>query len=105
MAGRNARLGSSARPLIKIRFKIMQQEQVILLKAVKFSAVAVSSLMVAGIATLMFISWDKNEDITGIVAPASLITIISTVVAIVAAVLQKRSNDRDGGAPAFTEDN
>ena len=82
----------------------MQQDQVMFLKAVKYSAIALSTLTVAGIATLMFISWDKDEDITGIVAPALLITIISTIVAIVAAVLQRRSSERDSGAPAFTED-
>ena len=46
--------------------------------------------MVAGIVSLMVLSRGKGEDITGIVAPALLITIASTVVATVAAVLQKR---------------
>ena len=45
--------------------------------------------MVAGIATLMVLSRGKGEDITGIVAPALLITFASSVVAIVAAVSQK----------------
>jgi spore maturation protein SpmA len=83
---------------------IMQQDQVIFLKAVKYSAIALSALTVAGIATLMFISRDKDEDIAGIVAPALLITIISTVIAIVAAILQKRSIDRDGGVRSFTKE-
>ena len=38
----------------------------------------------------MVLSRGKGEDITGIVAPALLITIVSGVVAIVAAILQKR---------------
>ena len=47
--------------------------------------------MVAGIVALMVLSRGKGEDITGIVAPALLITIVSGVVAIVAAILQKRA--------------
>jgi hypothetical protein len=46
--------------------------------------------MVAGIVALMVLSRGKGEDITGIVAPALLITIVSGFVAIVAAILQKR---------------
>ena len=46
--------------------------------------------MVAGIVALMVLSRGKGEDITGIVAPALLITIASGFVAIVAAILQKR---------------
>ena len=46
--------------------------------------------MVAGIVALMVLSRGKGEDITGIVAPALLITIASGLVAIVAAILQKR---------------
>ena len=46
--------------------------------------------MVAGIVALMVLSRGKGEDITGIVAPALLITIVSGVIAIVAAILQKR---------------
>lgn len=46
--------------------------------------------MVAGIVALMVLSRGKGEDITGIVAPAFLITIVSGFVAIVAAILQKR---------------
>lgn len=72
----------------------MQQDPVIFLKAVKYYAFALSVITLAGIAALMYISWDKDEDITGIVAPALLIAIVSTVVAIVAAVLQKRSAGR-----------
>ena len=60
------------------------------LKYIKYSAVIISGLMVAGIATLMVLARGKGEDITGIVAPALLITFLSSVVAIVAAVLQRR---------------
>jgi hypothetical protein len=60
------------------------------LKLVKYSAVTISALMVAGIVALMVLSRGKGEDITGIVAPALLITIVSGFVAIVAAILQNR---------------
>ena len=46
--------------------------------------------MVAGIVALMVLSRGKGEDITGIVAPALLITIVSGFVTIVATILQKR---------------
>lgn len=68
----------------------MKRDSTLLLKMVKYSAITVSALMVAGIATLMVLSRGKGEDIAGIVAPALLITITSSVVATVAAVLQKR---------------
>lgn len=67
------------------------QQDLTTLKYLKYAAVAISGLMVAGIATLMFLARGTGEDITGIVAPALLITILSSVVAIVAAVLQKRA--------------
>ena len=60
------------------------------LKLVKYSAITISALMVAGIVALMVLSRGKGEDITGIVAPALLITIVSGFVAIVAAILQNR---------------
>ena len=60
------------------------------LKYVKYSAVTISGLMVVGIATLMLLAHGKGEDITGIVAPALLITFLSSAVAIVAAILQRR---------------
>lgn len=67
------------------------QQDLTTLKYLKYAAVAISGLMVAGIATLMFLARGTGEDITGIVAPASLITVLSSVVAIVAAVLQRRA--------------
>ncbi len=68
----------------------MKQDSTLFLKTVKYSAIALSVLMVAGIATLMVLSRGKGEDITGIVAPALLITFASSVVATIAAVSQKR---------------
>jgi hypothetical protein len=68
----------------------MDHDSMRFLNIVKYSAITVSALMVAGIITLMVISRGKGEDITGIVAPALLITFASSVVASVAAVLQKR---------------
>jgi spore maturation protein SpmA len=68
----------------------MQQDPTTL-KYIKYAAVTISSLMVAGIVTLMLLARGTGEDITGIVAPALLITFLSGVVAIVAAVLQKRA--------------
>ena len=64
-------------------------QETFILKAAKYSAIAISVLMLIGIAALMIISWDKDEDITGIVAPALLIAILSGIVAVVTAVLQR----------------
>jgi hypothetical protein len=61
------------------------------LSFVKYSGFIISVLMVAGIAALMVLSRGKGEDITGIVAPALLVTFVSSVSATVAAVLQKRA--------------
>ena len=68
----------------------MQQDPTTL-KYIKYAAVTISGLMVAGIATLMFLARGTGEDITGIVAPALLLTFFSSVVAIVAAIFQKRA--------------
>ena len=67
------------------------QQDLTTLKYIKYAAVTISGLMVAGIVALMVLSRGKGEDITGIVAPALLITFASSVVATVAAVLQKRT--------------
>jgi ABC-type polysaccharide/polyol phosphate export permease len=69
----------------------MQPDSILFLKALKYVAISLGALMVAGIAFLMFISWDKDEDITGIVAPALLIVIVSVIAAIVTAILQWRA--------------
>jgi succinate dehydrogenase hydrophobic anchor subunit len=68
----------------------MARESAHVLKLVKCSAIALAALVVAGIVTLMFLARGTGEDITGIVAPALLITIVSSVVAISAAVMQRR---------------
>jgi hypothetical protein len=60
------------------------------LTIVKYSAITLAALMVAGIVALMILARGTGEDITGIVSPALLITFVSSVVAIVATVLQKR---------------
>ena len=67
----------------------MKRDSTLFLTIVKYSAITLSALMVAGIVALMVLSRGKGEDITGIVAPALLITIVSGFVAIVAAILQK----------------
>ena len=69
----------------------MKQDSATFLKFLKHSGIAVSTVMLAGIVALMILSRGKGEDITGIVAPALLLTMISSIVAIVAAVLQKRA--------------
>ena len=68
----------------------MKRDSTLSLRIVKYSAITLGGLMVAGIVALMVLSRGKGEDITGIVAPALLVAFASTVVAIVAAVLQKR---------------
>jgi hypothetical protein len=71
----------------------MNQDSTQSLKIVKYAAITVGALMVAGIATLMFLARGTGEDITGIVAPALLITIVAGTVAIVAAVAEKRARN------------
>jgi hypothetical protein len=68
----------------------MKHDSTPFLKTVKYSGIAISTLMVAGIAALMVLSRGKGEDITGIVAPALFVTIVSGIAATVAAVLQRR---------------
>lgn len=61
-----------------------------LVKSVRMGATIVGALMVMGILTLMLLARGTGEDITGIVAPALLVALVSAVVAIVAAVLERR---------------
>jgi hypothetical protein len=68
----------------------MKEDSAQFLKAVKYSAITLAALMVLGIVTLMVLSRGTGEDITGIVAPALLVTFVSSGVAIVAAASQKR---------------
>jgi drug/metabolite transporter (DMT)-like permease len=60
------------------------------LRRIKLSALGLSALALAGIGGLMVLSAGKGEDITGIVAPALLIALLSGMVAVVATVMQKR---------------
>lgn len=71
--------------------KSMNQDSTTFLTLIKHSGIALCALMLAGIAALMVLARGKGEDITGIVAPALLVTLVSGVAAIVAAVLQKRA--------------
>ena len=75
----------------------MKDDSTGFLRTVKYSAIAVSVLLVAGILTLMALARGKtgdDGDIAGVVAPALLLACVSGVVAVVAAVRQKRSQRR-----------
>ena len=72
------------------RDKAFSELSVRALRHIKHCAIAISALMVAGIAALMALSFGKGEDIAGIVAMGLLITFASSVVAAFAAVLQKQ---------------
>lgn len=72
----------------------MRDDSIRVLKTVKYSAIAVAGLMVAGILTLMVLTRGKtgdDGDIAGVVAPALFLTCMSGVVAILAAVRQRRA--------------
>jgi len=72
----------------------MKDDSIRALKTVKYSAIAVSVLMVAGILSVMVLARGKtgdDGDIAGVVAPALLLMCVSGVVAAVAAVRQKRA--------------
>jgi hypothetical protein len=72
----------------------MRDDSIRVLKTVKYSAVVVGVLMVAGILTVMVLARGKtgdDGDIAGVVAPALLLTCVSGVVAAAAAVCQKRA--------------
>ncbi|HRI12186.1 MAG TPA: hypothetical protein PLX89_04200 [Verrucomicrobiota bacterium] len=63
-------------------------------KRLKLGAILVGALSVGGILTLMILARGKGEDIAGIIALALLLTLLSGVVAVTAAVLQKRAQKR-----------
>ena len=78
----------------------MKDHSISVLKTVKYSAVAVSVLMVAGILIVMVLARGKTGDegdIAGVIAPALFITCVSVAVAAVAAVRQTRAQ-RTGAA-------
>jgi hypothetical protein len=60
------------------------------LRHIKYCAITIGILMVAGIAAVMVLSAGTGEDIAGIVAMGLIFTFASSVVAAVAAVLQKQ---------------
>ncbi|SCG63656.1 hypothetical protein [Micromonospora zamorensis] len=66
-------------------------------RIVKCLALAIGVLMVAGIATVMVLARGTGEDITGVVAPALLLTLLSAVAAVVAAIPQGASDRRRRG--------
>ena len=72
----------------------MTDDSIRVLQTVKYSAIAVAVVMVAGILTVMLLARGKtgdDGDIAGVVAPALLLTLVSGVVAAVAAIRQKRA--------------
>jgi hypothetical protein len=70
---------------------IMKPNSTQFLKMVKYSAMTLGALMVIGIVTLMMLARGTGEDIAGIIAMGLLVTMVSGIVATVAAVLQKRA--------------
>jgi hypothetical protein len=72
----------------------MKDDSIRVLRTVKYSAIAVAVLTVAGILTVMVLARGKtgdDGDIAGVVAPALLLTFVSGGVAVVAAVREKRA--------------
>jgi len=72
----------------------MKDDSVRILKSVKYGAIAVCALMVAGILTVMVLARGKtgdDGDIAGVVAPALLLACVSGVVAVIAAVRQRHA--------------
>ena len=61
------------------------------LRIIKLIALGISVLMLVGIAGLMVLAAGKDEDIAGIVASALFVTLVSGLLAAVAAVMQKRA--------------
>ena len=72
----------------------MRDDSIRVLKTVKYGAIAVGVLLVAGVLTVMVLARGKmgdDGDIAGVVAPALLLTCVSGVVAAVAALCQRRA--------------
>jgi len=70
--------------------KAFSEPYVRALRHIKHCAITISLLMVAGIGAVMVLSAGTGEDIAGIVAMGLLVTFASSVVAAVAAVLQRQ---------------
>jgi hypothetical protein len=77
-----------------VRWK-MKADSTLILTTIKYGGITVCGLMVAGIATVMFLARGTGEDITGVVAPALLVTVVSGAFAIAAHVFQKRAKAID----------
>ncbi|MFC3499529.1 hypothetical protein ACFOOK_00750 [Micromonospora krabiensis] len=75
--------------------RIAMARNVTALRIVKYLALVASGLLAAGIATIMVLARGTGEDITGVVAPALLLTALSLVAAVAAAILQA-ANARRG---------
>ena len=78
----------------------MPDESMHVLKTIKYIALAVTALIVAGILTLMILTRGKtgdDGDIAGVVAPALLLAFLSGAVGAVAAVGEKRARRESGG--------
>jgi hypothetical protein len=70
------------------------RDNIRVLKTVMYGAMAAGVLLTAGIVILMVLARGKtgdDGDIAGVVAPALFLTCVSGVVAVVAAVRQKRA--------------
>jgi hypothetical protein len=75
----------------------MMTDDIRFLNTVRYAALAVGVLLVAGIVTLMFLARRKTGDegdIAGVVAPALFLTLVSGVVAVVAGVRRRRAERR-----------
>ena len=69
------------------------------LKTVRYAATAAGVLLLVGIVIVMILARGKtgdDGDIAGVVAPALLLTCVSGVVAVMAAVRQKHAQRRSG---------
>jgi hypothetical protein len=95
MAGEEQqRAARSARNASRRRRPAVTDDSIRVLRTVKYSALAISVLMVSGIVTVMVLARGKtgdDGDIAGVVAPALLLTCMSGAIAAVAAVREKRA--------------
>ncbi len=74
-----------------LRRLTLKREPTSFLNLVKNLGLVTCGLMVTGIAILMLLARGKGEDITGIVAPALLVTFVAGIASGIAAILQKRA--------------
>lgn len=69
--------------------KAFSESSVRSLRVIKYCAIFVSALIVAGLVTLLTAAVGKNEDMTGIVMPGLVVIFISVVGSTVIALLQR----------------